>query len=52
MIFRVFIGGREIESLGGKMKSIEDIQNILQKLSDVNPCKEVGNKTWYFELLL
>ncbi|CAL1672634.1 unnamed protein product [Lasius platythorax] len=47
MTLRIYIGEKEIDSLGGKMKSIEDIQNILKKLSNVNPCKEVGSKTWY-----
>ncbi|XP_036144611.1 uncharacterized protein LOC105839129 [Monomorium pharaonis] len=45
MILWVYVGERQIDSLCGKIKNIGGIQNIFQKLSNVKPCKEVGNKT-------
>ncbi|XP_071642320.1 uncharacterized protein [Temnothorax longispinosus] len=45
MTLHICVGEREIDSLGSKIKSIEDIQNVLKKLSNINPCKEVGSKT-------
>ncbi|XP_019889222.1 uncharacterized protein LOC105285490 [Ooceraea biroi] len=45
MVLHIFIGEKEIDSLSEKIESIEDLQNILTKVSNVYPCKEVGNKT-------
>ncbi|XP_011707484.1 PREDICTED: uncharacterized protein LOC105462528 isoform X2 [Wasmannia auropunctata] len=47
MTFRIFIRDKEIDFPGGKMEhvNIDNIQNLLQEVSNMHPCKEVISET-------